>query len=142
MDTIRGVLGVMQMSFDLPIKIWPVTLSLLALASWSIYKLVNLRRYLSVGSSILILSSCLVFIAVPFYALAFWANPTVDTPETQKLPSDVLGIVFWGYLALVVIAIIMARDYRIPLAGLAACLIWINCGIFLVSIMAVSGVWL
>lgn len=142
MDTIRGALGVMHMSFDLPIHMWPITLSLLALACWSAYRLIRLRRYRSLASSTLILSSCIVFLAVPFYAVAFWANPATHTPETQKLPTDVLGIAFWGYMVLVAITIVVAKGHRLPLAGVAGLAVWMNCGIFLVSIMAVSGVWL
>src|SRR6266567_3407006 len=129
----------MRMSFDLPIAMWPITLSLFALACWSSYKLIRLRRYRSMASSTLILSSCIVFLAVPFYAVAFWANHAVHTPDTQKLPTDVLGILMWGYIALVALTVIIAKGYRLPLAGFAAFAVWMNYGIFLVSIMAVSG---
>jgi hypothetical protein len=142
MDIVRGALSIVRMSFDLPMTLWPVTLVLLALACWAGYKLVLAQRYRSRATLTLLFSSVVVFLTIPFYAAVFWANHDVHTPETQELPTDVLGIAVWGYIAVVALAIILAKGYRLPLAGVAAFAVWMNCGIIFVATMAVSGVWL
>ena len=45
-------------------------------------------------------------------------------------------------LLLLALAIILAKGYRLPLAGVAAFAVWMNYGIIFVATMAVSGVWL
>jgi len=142
METVRRALSVVRVSLDLPMALWPVTLVLLALACWAGYQLVRAGHYRSTASLTLLLSSVVVFLIVPFYAAVFWANHEIHTPETQKLPTDVLGIAMWSYVALVALTIILAKGYRLPLAGVAVFAVWLNCGVLFISIMAVSGVWL
>jgi hypothetical protein len=135
-------LGVVTMSLDLPLGAWPVTLALTALAAWSMYRLVGLRRFVAWPTLALLVSSIIVFVGIPFYATAFWAHHGIATPETQRLPTDVLGVMMWGYFAFVALTIAAAKGYRWPLAGVAGLLVWMNFGIMLIASMAVSGVWL
>jgi hypothetical protein len=141
-DALWQALGVITMSFDLPLGFWPITLTLAVLAAWSMYRLFRLSRFTSWPTLAVIVGSALVFIGIPLYATAFWADHGVDTPATQELPSTVLGVLMWGYLAFVAVTVAMAKGYRLPLAGIAAFLVWMNCGVLLVAAMAVSGVWL
>jgi hypothetical protein len=134
--------GVITMSLDLPLGFWPITLVLAALAAWSTYRLFRLSRITSWPTLAVIVGSVLMFVGIPLYATAFWADHGVDTPATQELPTNVLGVLMWGYFALVVAIVAVAKGYRLPLAGIAAFLVWMNCGVLLVAIMAVAGVWL
>ena len=141
-DTLWQALGVVTMSMDLPLGLWPVTLVLAALAIWSGYVLIQARRLRSIPTVFVIVSSVVAFLAIPIYAAVFWADHEVDTPETQELPTNALGVLVWGYFGLVALTVALAKGYRLPLAGVAAFLVWMNCGVMLVAIMAVSGLWL
>lgn len=141
-ESMSHAFGVIGMSLDLPLGLWPVTIALSLLAAWSAYQLFLSNRIRSWPTLTLIVGSVVVFLGIPLYAVAFWADPSVDTPATQELPTNVLGILMLGYFGLVALSIALARGYRALLAGVAALLVWMNCGVLLVAVMAVSGVWL
>ncbi|WP_213434561.1 MULTISPECIES: nuclear transport factor 2 family protein [Lysobacteraceae] len=60
------------MSLDVPLSLWPVSLALVAAASWSIWSLRKTRRWASRKVVLTSALSALVFIAFPVYAAAFW----------------------------------------------------------------------
>ena len=136
------VFGTVMMSLDLAIGLWPVTLLAAAAGIWGAVALVSARRLRT--WQVLTVCGSLLFPAfvVPLYAVQFWANPRIHSPQTQEVPLDVL-IAGWGVFGIVLItSIAMARGFRWPLAGVASLVVWFSAGMYLVSVMAVSGVWL
>lgn len=141
MDLHRAV-GTVVMSFDLAIHAWPLTALAAAAAIWGTIWLVKARKLITWQSMAVLCSLIFPAIVVPLYAVHFWADPKTHTPETQEAPLNVL-IAGWGLFAIVLVAsIAMARGFRLPLAGLASLVVWFGAGMYLVSVMAVSGVWL
>jgi hypothetical protein len=138
----QGLERFMWLALDLPIGLWPVTLALAGLGAWSACRLFALHRFRSGPTRALLIASVVIFIGLPLFTFAFQADPQVDTPESQELPSLFVGIAIWGYVALAAVAVVAAKGYRLPLAGCAALLVWVNSGVMLVAAMAVSGVWL
>jgi hypothetical protein len=130
------------MSVELPLWLWPLTLVLAAFGAWSVYRLVSLGRLATWPTISAIVGSAFAFIAFPVYTAVFWADPTIATPDTQTIPINMLGVLMFGYFAFVALTIYLAKGYRLPLAGMAAFLVWMNCGVLIVAAMAVSGVWL
>jgi hypothetical protein len=140
MDLHRAI-GTVVMSFDLAIYAWPLTAAVAAATCATIW-LARARKLLTWQSMTVLGSLIFPAIVVPFYAVHFWADPKIHTPETQEAPLNVL-IAGWGLFAIVLVASIgMARGFRLPLAGLAFLVVWFGVGMYLVSVMAVSGVWL
>ena len=137
---LHRMLGVVAMSFELPTWAWPVTLLLSGFALWSAWFLFKNHRLRSARS--LLATSLIAFIGFPAYAVAYWAERPGTTPETQELPTNILGVLWWGYVLLVVFLIVFSKGRRIPMAGLGSLFLWLNFAVFFVCIMAVSGVWL
>jgi hypothetical protein len=141
MDLNRAI-GTVVMSLDLAIGAWPLTVLAVAAAIWGTVSLVKARKLTSWQSMTVL--GLLVFpaIVVPLYAVHFWADPKIHTPDTQEAPLNVL-IAGWGLFAIVLVGSTgMARGFRLPLAGIASLVVWFGAGMYLVSVMAVSGVWL
>ena len=79
---------------------------------------------------------------VPPYTVRFWADPRIHTSETQELPLNLL-VAGWIFFALIhVVSIVAARGFRLPLAGLSSLILWFAAGMYLLSAMAISGLWL
>src|SRR5262249_43934056 len=133
---------VVVLSLDLPRALWPVTVAAVGLAAWGGFRLYLSRRLTARPTLFLFAASAAVFLGIPFYAVAFWADPRTATEATQRLPTHLLGFFMYGYLAAVALAIIFAKGYRWSIAAAAAFLVWMNSGIIFVASMAVSGVWL
>ena len=140
-DLFNRTLRAIPMATDLPIRLWPVSLVVLVLGIWSAWTLGKARKLQSKPVVLLLSTSVTVFFGLPVYAAAFWYRPHA-TPETQALPTDVLGALWWVYVAIVLILIASSKSFRLPLAGLASIFIWVNFSLFFFAAMAVSGVWL
>jgi hypothetical protein len=138
----RPAFGTGMMSLDFAIELWPVTVFALVVAIWGAIALVSARG-LRTWQTLTVFSSLLFpAFVVPLYAVRIWANPRIHTPQTQEVP---LAILFagWGLFVFVLVAsIAMARSFRWPLAGVASLIVWFGAGMYLVSVMAVSGIWL
>jgi hypothetical protein len=141
MDLHRAI-GTVVMSLDLAIGAWPLTALAVAAAIWGTVSLVKARKLTSWQSMTVLCLLIFPAIVVPLYAVHFWADPRTHTPETQEAPLNVL-IAGWALFAIVLAGSIgMARGFRLPLAGLASLVVWFGAGMYLVSVMTVSGVWL
>jgi predicted ABC-type sugar transport system permease subunit len=130
------------MSLDLAIGAWPLTALAVAAAIWGTVSLVKVRKLTSWQSMTVL--GLLIFpaIVVPLYAVHFWADPNIHTPETQEAPLNFLNAA-WALFTIVLVGCIgMARGFRLALAGVASLVVWFSAGMCLVSVMAVSGVWL
>jgi hypothetical protein len=141
-DFIKRMMGVLTMSFDLPLWLWPVSVVLVAAAAWSIWSLAKTNR---LGSRYVVLAvalSAIAFIGFPAYAVTFWADRPHSTPETQELPVAILGALWWAYVLCMLIMPVLAKGLRLPVAALAALMVWVNLGVAFVCAMAVSGSWL
>ena len=139
---VSRALDVVVLSLGLPRYLWPVTLTLFGLATWGGFKAYGHRRLTARPTVFLLTLSAAVFVGMPFYAAAFGADLRTSTDATQELPSNLLGLFWYGYLVAVAIAVFLARGYRWPLAAVAAFLVWMTFAVMFVAIMAVSGIWL
>jgi len=138
----RSIVGAIVMSLDLALYAWPISVLVILAASWGVYSLAKSRK-LRTWQVITVLSSLLLpAIIVPIYTVHFWANPEIHTPQTQETPLAVLAAIWTLFALVVVVSIFLARGFRLPLAGLASLVLWFAAGMYLLSAMAVSGVWL
>jgi hypothetical protein len=139
---LRKIAATIVMSLELAVYAWPVTIAVLIACASGVFALVR-RRKLRAWQTLTVLAS-LTFpaLVVPAYTVHFWADARGHIPEAQELPLNIL-MTGWVIFALVVIAAIsMARGFRLPLAGAAALVVWFGAGMYMISVMAVSGVWL
>ena len=139
---LRKIAGTLVMSLDLAAYAWPITIGVLVAAVWGLRALAKQRK-LSTWQCLCVAAS-LVFPALiaPAYAVHYWADPRLHSPQTQETPLNILSA-GWALFALtIVVSVSMARGFRLPLAGAASLVAWFGAGVYLVSVMAVSGVWL
>jgi len=141
-DALWKALGVITMGMDLPLRLWYVTAGLLGFAIWSARSLYLSKRLGTWPMRTLYVGSAVVFIVYPLFAVAFWADHAVDTPETQELPTQIIGVLTWGYVFLLAALVAIAKGHRAQVGALACFMLWMNSGVLLVCIMAISGVWL
>jgi hypothetical protein len=141
-DFLNRMLGVITMSFDLPTWLWPVSLVLISGAAWSVWSLAKARQLSSRYVVLVVAISAVAFVGFPAYAVAFWAERPHTTPESQELPTNVLGVLWWTYVLCMLLMPVLARGLRIPVAALTTLCVWLNLGVAFVCIMAVSGTWL
>lgn len=138
----RPAVGAIVMSLDLARGAWPISVFVLAAAIWGGYRLVKARKLRAWQSITVLCSLAFPAIVVPIYTVRFWADPKIHTPATQEMPLNILGA-GWILFALAIAgAIYFARGFRWPLSGLASVVVWFAAGMYLLSAMAVSGVWL
>ena len=138
----RSMVGAIVMSLDLALYAWPISVLVAVAGIWGVYWLRRARKLGAWQSITVICSLAFPAIAVPIYTVRFWADPKIHTPETQETPLNIL-VAGWGLFALVLVAsIVLARGFRLPLSGLASLVAWFAAGMYLLSVMAVSGVWL
>lgn len=114
LDRIWIVLG---MSLDVPLSLWPVSLVLVAVASWSIWSLRKTRRWASRKVVLTSALSALVFIAFPVYAAAFWPEHPHSAFAMQEAsaagwPATILAWLWWGYMACMLLVPVFARHDR------------------------------
>ena len=141
-DFVNRMLGVITMSLDLPLGLWPVSLVVLAVAGWSAAQLWKTRELRSKPVVVMLLASAIVFVGLPTFASFYWARSPNTTPQTQEVPTLLLGIAWWGYVLLLAALVAMSRRRRLLVAGLFLPFLWLNFGLFVVSTMAVSGLWM
>jgi len=135
-------LGVISMSFDLWLYLWPVSIIVVVSAFFGVRALVTQRLLTSWQPITTMLCLVIPAVVVPLFATAFWADHGVDTPETQEAPVHVLAAIQIVFFLVLGFAVAMSRGFRLPVAGLAIAVAWFGLGVFFVSAMAVSGVWM
>jgi hypothetical protein len=138
----RPAVGAVVMSLDLARGAWPISALVLAAAVWGAYKLVRARKLQAWQSITVLCSSVFPAIVVPIYTVRFWADPRIHSPSTQEAPLNILGAGWILFALAVAVSIYFARGFRLPLSGLASVVIWFAAGMYLLSAMAISGVWL
>jgi hypothetical protein len=139
---LRSVLRTVVMSLDLALYAWPFTILVVGATGWGAFSLFKAQKLRTWQSMTVLGSIVFPVLLVPIYTVEFWADHKIHTAETQETPLHIL-VVGWALFAIVVIgSIIMARGFRLPLACLASTVVWFGAGMYLISIMAVSGVWL
>lgn len=139
---LRLAIQTVEMSFDITLGLWPITLLTLGTAIWGLVALAKAHKLRAWQSLAVFASVLFPAMVVPVYTVRFWADPKVHSPATQELPLNVL-FVGWGVFALVlVVSTVFARGFRLPLAGVASLVVWFAAGVYLISVMAVSGTWL
>jgi hypothetical protein len=136
------IAGTVVLSLQLGTYLWPITIVVLVAGVWGIRSLVRGRK-LGAWQTIVALGSMIFpLLVIPAHTVRFWADHEIHTPETQEMPLNLL-MVGWAVFALVLAAAIaFARGFRLPLAGAASLVVWFAAGMYMVSVMAVSGVWL
>src|SRR5262245_29278922 len=139
---LRKIVGALVMSLDLAVYAWPITIAVLIAAVWGVRSLAKLRKLKTWQCLCVVASLIFPALVAPAYAVHYWADPHLHSPETQEAPLNVL-IAGWALFALtVVVSVSMARGFRFALAGAASLVVWFGAGVYMVSVMAVSGVWL
>lgn len=138
----KPVLNTIVMSFDLATGAWPITALVVAAAIWGALSLTKRRKLLSWQALTVFGSLLFPAIVVPPYTVRFWADPRIHTSETQELLLNLL-VAGWVVFALIHVAsIVAARGFRLPLAGVSSLVMWFAAGMYLLSMMAISGIWL
>lgn len=140
-DILEQMLGVVVLASDLPLMLWPVSLVILLLAILSARAL-HRHQEMSRPIVVIIVASVAAFIGFPLHAVLFYADHHVDTPQTQEMPTTILGVLWWSYVLLVALAVYSAKGFRLPAGGLATFFLWVNVSVIIVCFMAVSGLWL
>jgi hypothetical protein len=139
---LRKIAGTIGMSLELAAYAWPITAAVLIAGASGVIVLVR-RRKLRAWQTLTVLASLTfpAFIA-PAYTVHFWADTRGYSHEAQAVPLNIL-MVGWAIFSLILIAAIsLARGFRLPLAGAASLVVWFGAGVYMISVMAVSGVWL
>jgi hypothetical protein len=139
---LNKIAGTVAMSLDLALYAWPVSVLVVVATVWGIAALRRKNRLRSWQT--LTVAGLLLFplFVVPAYTVEFWADPAAYRPDRHEEPLDLL-IAGWAVFALVLATCICkAQGFRLPLAGAASLLVWFSAGVYMVSVMAVSGVWL
>lgn len=136
------IAGTILMSLQLAAYLWPITIAVLVASIWGMRSLGRSHKLATWQSGLVLASLIFPLVVVPAYTVRFWADHTVDTPQTQEAPLNVLMLVWALFALLIAAAIAFARGFRLPLAGAASFVVWLAAGMYLVSVMAVSGVWL
>jgi hypothetical protein len=130
------------MSFQLAAYLWPITVGVLIAAVWGVRSLSRRHKLVARPTVVVMGSLALPLVIVPAYTVLFWANHEIDTPDTQEVPLNILMVVWAVFALLLVAAIAFARGFRLPLVAAASPVVWFAAGMYLVSVMAVSGIWL
>ncbi|HTU67505.1 MAG TPA: hypothetical protein VMF52_16265 [Steroidobacteraceae bacterium] len=136
------ILGTVIMSLDLALYLWPVTIAVLVAGFFGIRALHRLNKLNTWQSITALVSLIFPLLIVPAFTIVFWADHRVDTPESQAAPLNHLAIIWSVFAAMLIAAISFARGFRLALAGAASMVVWFAAGMYLISAMAVSGIWL
>jgi len=139
---LRPAVGAIVMSLDLARGAWPISVLVVAASSWGAYKLVRARKLRAWQSITVLCSFAFPAIVVPIYTVRFWADPKIHTPATQEAPLNILGAGWVLFVLAIAASIYFARGFRLPLSALASVVVWFAAGMYVLSVMAVSGVWL
>jgi len=96
---LRKISGTLVTSLDLAAYAWPITIGVLVAAVWGLRALAKQRK-LSTWQCLCVAAS-LVFPALiaPAYAVHYWADPRLHSPQTQETPLNILSA-GWALFAL------------------------------------------
>jgi hypothetical protein len=139
---LRQIASTVLMSLEPAAFAWPITLLVLIAGVAGVVALVR-RRKLRAWQTLTVFASLLFPVLIaPSYAVRYWADTRGYSQGAQAMPLNIL-LTGWAMFALVlVVAISLARGFRLPLAGAASLVVWFGAGMYMISVMAVSGVWL
>jgi hypothetical protein len=140
---LRQIAGTVVMSLELAVYAWPITMLVLIAGIAGVVASVRQRKLRAWQSLTVFASLLFPALIAPAYAVRYWADTSRGySQDAQSMPLNIL-MTGWAMFALVLIAAIsLARGFRLPLAGAASLVVWFGAGVYMISVMAVSGVWM
>ncbi len=130
------------MAMDFHIALWPISVILIGFMIWGVYSLRKSGQLFTPIPMAMLLVILLGWLFIAIFATTFWADPSVDTPESVAPYTNILGVAGSVLLLLGLGLVYRAKGMRLPVLAIFLLGFWFNFANFFVAVMAVSGLWL
>ena len=140
---LRKIAGTVVMSLELAGYAWPITLLVVIAGVAGSVGLVRQRKLRAWQTLTVFASLLFPALVAPAYAVRYWADTARGySQDAQAMPLNILMTGWAMFVLVLVVAISLARGFRLALAGAASLVVWFGAGVYMISVMAVSGVWM